>query len=549
MPIRPHFTRREILTAFLGLPAALAACRSHPATPTFSGSIVGMSDTIGHRIRDGLRVQPTADQWRRVRVVIVGAGIAGLTAAWQLQKAGCDDFVVLELERDPGGTARSGVSTVGSYPWGAHYLPVPHQENTELVAFLEEMGVVEGRASDGEPVVAEQYLCRDPQERVFYRGRWYEGLYLYAGASTDDLAQLHAFDAEVNRWVAWRDTRGRRAFALPLATCSDDAEVTALDTITMSEWLNRHGWHSPRLRWFINYACRDDYGLTLEQTSAWAGLLYFASRIRHPGDTAQPFITWPEGNGRFVAYLHDKMRAQVRLGLAAVDIIPDTNDPPQQVDVIAMDSATQTAVGFHAEAVIFAAPQFFARHLIQPYREHPPSHLGAFEYGSWLVANLFLRDRPANRGFPLAWDNVIYDSPSLGYVANTHQRGLDHGPTILTYYYPLCEADSRTTRKKLLGMDWESCADVVLTDLRRPHLDMRALVERLDIMRWGHAMIQPRPGFIWSAARHRASVPFRHIHFAHTDLSGVALFEEAFAHGVRAARAVLAGRPELGHAV
>jgi hypothetical protein len=59
-------------------------------------------------------------------------------------------------------------------------------------------------------------------------------------------------------------------------------------------------------------------------------------------------------------------------------------------------------------------------------------------------------------------------------------------------------------------------------------------------MRWGHAMISPRPQFIWSEARRNASRPFGDIHFAHSDLSGVALFEEAFFHGVRAADEVLA---------
>ena len=101
--------------------------------------------------------------------------------------------------------------------------------------------------------------------------------------------------------------------------------------------------------------------------------------------------------------------------------------------------------------MIFAAPQFLARHLIRPYRSNPPAHLAAFEYGAWMVANLHLTDRPAGRGFPLAWDNVLYESPSLGYVVNTHQRGLDHGPTVFTYYYPLTDADPRAARSKLLG--------------------------------------------------------------------------------------------------
>src|SRR6185369_10005123 len=90
---RSQFTRREVLATMLGLPAALAACRSgQPPPPLPAGEIVGASDLIGHRIRDGLRVSPSADQWERVGVVIVGGGIAGLSAAWQLLRAGFEDF-------------------------------------------------------------------------------------------------------------------------------------------------------------------------------------------------------------------------------------------------------------------------------------------------------------------------------------------------------------------------------------------------------------------------------------------------------------------------
>ena len=82
----------------------------------------------------------------------------------------------------------SGTSPLVPYPWGAHYVPAPLRENRLLVTLLEEMEILEGRDRDGEPVVAEQFLCRDPQERLFYRGRWYEGLYLHAGVTPEDLA-------------------------------------------------------------------------------------------------------------------------------------------------------------------------------------------------------------------------------------------------------------------------------------------------------------------------------------------------------------------------
>ena len=533
------FTRREILAAFLGVPVALAACR-RTVTPKFpEGEIVGTSDVFGHRLRDGLKVDVPSDAWTNVPIVIVGGGVAGLTAAWHLQRSGLQDFVLIEIENAPGGTSRSGSNRVGSFPWGAHYIPAPMKENASLVSLLNEMGVIEGQDQDGEPIVHEQFLCRDPEERVFYKGRWYEGLYLHAGATEDDKQQLDKFNAEVARWISWRDARGRRAFTLPVSACSDDAEVTVLDRVSINEWLNERGLNSPRLRWWIDYACRDDYGMTLEQTSAWAGLFYFCSRVVKPGVESQSLITWPEGNGRLVNHLFEKAKARVQLDRAAVELIPTADGG---VDVITLDREGRNPRGFRARRVIFAAPQFMARYVIRPYRDNPPPHVAEFQFGSWMVANLTLRDRPkqSQRDFPLAWDNVLYESPSLGYVVATHQRGRDHGPTVLTYYYPLCDENPRTARQRLLDTDWRGWADVTLTDLSRPHADIRDLVERLDVMRWGHAMIRPRTGFMWGSARREGAKPFRSIHFAHSELSGVALFEEAFDNGLRAADEVRA---------
>ena len=553
------WSRRDLLKTFLGAPLALlAGCDSNKAkaTPLPPGEIVGASDGAGHRIRDGFRPVVAPNAWQSKEVVIVGGGIAGLSAAWRLKRAGVNNFVLLELEPAAGGTARYGQSSIGAYPWGAHYIPAPRQENTALLTLLDEMGVLEGRDESGEPVVAEQFLCRDPQERIFYKGRWYEGLYLRAGASAGDLRQWDAFKREIDRWVAWRDGKGRRAFDIPVASGSDDAEVRALDKLSMAEFLDRGGYTSPRLRWYAEYACRDDYGASLQDTSAWAGLFYFASRIPAPGREAQALMTWPEGNGRFVAHLLGQVGEHVRSGAAVCEIssrsmgvppmrasLPNTGDK-DLLEVTAFDAATNEPIGMRAQHVIFAAPQFLARHLIRPWRENPPAHVREFEYGAWFVANLFLKDRPASAaaGFPLCWDNVLYESPSLGYVVATHQTENERGPTVFTYYYPLCDADPRQARARLLALDRGACAELALADLSVAHPEIRALTERIDVMRWGHAMIRPRPGFVWSDARAKAAEPFGNIHFANTDLSGVALFEEAFYHGNRAAEEVLMAR-------
>jgi hypothetical protein len=531
-----NFTRREILTAFLGFPFALSACQSNSAKNFPEGEIVGANVNVGHLLRENRNVDVPANNWETVKVVIIGGGAAGLTAAYKFQKENFDDFVLLELENKIGGTAQSGSSNLVGYPWGAHYLPVPFQENAELIALLDEMQLIDGKNQTGEILVKEQFLCREPEERVFYKGRWYEGLYLNAGASETDKVQLAEFQKQIDFWVNWRDANGKRAFTLPIADCSIDTEVTALDKISFADYLRQKGFTSERLFWYCDYATRDDYGLKLEQTSAWAGLFYFCSRVRNSGEESQAFITFPEGNGRFINFLHAKVKDKIRLKTIALEIIPNENG----VDIICLNTETNEIKGFHCEKAIFAAPIFTSKYLIRDFKQTVPDFVKEFEHNAWFVANLFLKDRPKPRfakDFPLAWDNVLYESPSLGYVNATHQKGIDYGATVLTYYYPMyAEEDARA---KLFGLNWKDLADVVLTDLSRAHADIYDLTERIDIMRWGHAMISPRTNFLWDISREQAQKPYRNIHFAHSDLSGIALFEEAFYHGIRVAKEIL----------
>ena len=527
-------TRRELLTVFLGAPVALAACGTGESRAFPNGEIVGQSATLGHVLRLNRSFEVPADKWETKKVAIIGGGVAGLTAAWKLKKENFNDFVLLELEKEIGGTARSSVGQPVSYPWGAHYLPVPFRENTELIDFLDEMSLLDGRDTNDEIIVKEQFLCREPEERVFYKGRWYEGLYLNVGASEDDKRQYAEFQRQVDRLVNWRDASSKRAFVVPVANCSTDTEVTSLDKISFGDWLRQNGFTSERLIWYCDYACRDDYGLKLEQTSAWAGLFYFCSRVRKSGVESQPFITVPEGNGQFVNHFFEKVKDIVRRSQIVVSVVPTDNG----VDVICLDG--DELRGIHCKKAIFASPMFTAPYVIRGFREDDPFTATEFQHNAWFVANLFLKDRPKPRfakNFPLAWDNVLYESPSLGYVTATHQKGIDYGPTILTYYYPMCAEENGRT--KLFNYEWRDLADVCLTDLARAHPDIYDLTNRIDIMRWGHAMISPRPNFIWSGVREKAVKPYRNIHFAHTDLSGIALFEEAFYHGLRAASEVI----------
>lgn len=530
-------TRRDVLVALLGASglALHRGCRGGDV----ASEVVGADVAFGHTLRGEVpRLQP-AEPEERTPVLIVGGGVAGLSAAWRLAHDGRLPFLLLELEREAGGTSCSGRNAVTAFPWGAHYVPVPDVENRVLIRLLREMDVLDPQRSEaeGHPAGRESSLVVEPEERVFYRGRWHAGLLPRAAMSPRDAFEMHRFNKEIAQWVAWRDAAGRRAFALPVAHGSDDAQVRALDRISMAAWLDQRGFRSKPLRWYVDFACRDDYGSTIDTTSAWAGVFYFAARLREPFGESAPFLTWPEGNGRIVRHLAERAGDRVRCEQLVVDIEPRDHD----VVVTLLDGPGRTPRRIVAERVIAAIPSFLRNRVLRPLREAPPEG-PAFDTSPWLVANVTLRERPREQGFSPAWDNVLYDSPSLGYVTATHQRGRRFGPTVWTYYYPLTDADPKRAREKLLSATREEWVDVILTDLSRAHTDIWACVERVDLMRWGHAMIRPSPGFVWSPARRRASEPTGRVHFAHTELSAVPLIEEALYHGVRAAEEVLDAR-------
>ncbi len=527
-------TRREFIAALLGAPLASSwACRGgKPELP--DGELLLPGKRAGHRLRDGLPVLPAATATRpvEVEVAIIGAGAAGLAAAWWLLRAGVEDVLVLELDDVPGGTSQAARSSLTAYPWGAHYIVAPQAHQASLIALLHELGALERESA--QPALTEQAACRDPEERVFYRGRWYEGLFLHAGASHTDQEQLARFQSEIARWVELRDEAGRRAFALPASAASSAAEVRELDRISFASWLDRHELHSPRLRWLMSYACRDDYGLLPEDTSAWAGIAYFASRIAQAGSEPQPVLTWPEGNGRLIAQLGRSLGPRLLLGHLVTGVRPSAAG----VELSAVHGTSGLRIS--ARRAIVATPAHVSRRIVAGLEQRPVARV-SLDRGAWAVANLHLSGRPRLRpgDAPLSWDNVLHDSPSLGYVVATHQQGLDYGPSVFTWYYPFT-GDGAAARQTLDGAGREEWAAAALADLSRAHPDLRRLCTRIDVAYWGHGMARPRVGCVFDPALEAARAPLGAVHFAASELSGMSLFEEALDHGVRAAQEVLA---------
>jgi len=190
------------------------------------------------------------------------------------------------------------------------------------------------------------------------------------------------------------------------------------------------------------------------------------------------------------------------------------------------------AVEKQCETVIFAAPTFLAPYIVEGFPK-----LTSFEYSPWLTANLTL-DRFPRGGSPdeLAWDNVVYDSATLGYVVANHQTLRTHlDRSVWTFYWALAEGSPAANRQRLLSTDWNYWKEAILSDLERVHLDIRDCVSRVDIMRMGHAMVRPGVGQIFAAERRQLAKQDGRLLLANSDISGISIFEEAQYRGITAA--------------
>ncbi|WP_139923742.1 NAD(P)-binding protein [Hymenobacter sp. DG01] len=544
MPTRRNFLKQAAAGGaglLLAPLAGLHSCAPSTSRSHIRGSLHGANHTTGHLLRDASRL-PAPTHTRQVEVLIVGGGVAGLTARRELERRGFrpEQVLLIELDEQPGGNSRAGRNEVAAYPWGAHYLPIPDPRNHELLGFLQEAGVITGTdAASGLPFYNEYYLCHDPEERLYLRGHWQNGLVPELGVSPEEKQQIARFFELIDSLRLATGSDGRDAFRIPVAESSADEQFRKLDQVSFAEYLDQEGFTSPHLRWYLDYSCKDDYGATAAQVSAWAGLHYFASRKgRARNAAASDVLTWPEGNG----FMAEQLRQQATSPMLTNTVAYALQETSTGLAVNCYNVATRQSTRVEAQRVILATPLFITERLLNSL---PPTAQRSLpcHRAPWAVINLTLDGLPQGPGAPLSWDNVLYGTASVGYVNASHQSlSLNAaGPKVITCYLPLPADNPTQARQQAYQTPYDEWVRRILAELETAHPGITPHVQRADVWVWGHGMVAPTPGFVWGEARQQAAQPWQgKLFFAHTDLSGISIFEEGFYQGLRAAAEVAA---------
>ncbi|WP_316763885.1 FAD/NAD(P)-binding protein [Pedobacter aquatilis] len=506
-----------------------------PNKYNIKGNLFGPNAKAGHILRDKIKI-PASSKTRKVKTLIIGSGISGLSAGRWLKQNGESDFEILELENHAGGNAHFGTNQISSYPLGAHYITIANNEDKLFIDFLKEINIIT-HFENGLPYYNDYYLTFDPEERLLINGEWQEGLIPDFGVPADDKKQIRDFLSEVDKLKNTQGNDGKYVFNIPVNSSSNDESYRKLDKISFESYLKTKGYHSKYLLWYLNYACKDDYGQKMDKISAWAGLHYFASRRGKAANAEQnAILTWPEGNGWIMKQLEKNLQSHIKTSNLCYDIQPN---PDGSLNAIVFNTQNGITETIQSKKIILCSPQFVNNRLLRNFNRG--IDYKQFSYSPWLVANITINELPDSKGIPLCWDNVAYNTASVGYVNSAQQHlKLSEDKKILTYYLPLCDFEPSIARLAAFTRDFDQWLDIIIPELEMIHPNITAAIENIDVWIWGHGMIAPTKNFIWSEYLEKAKQPISDkIFFAHTDLSGISIFEEAFHQGINAAKQAL----------
>lgn len=532
--------------------AGLAAAGSAPAwawvpalawgqdAPQFSGD----DPALGHRFlsqpAEILGAREAEAHPERYDVIIVGGGVAGLAAAYQLRKR-----EVLLLERAPqtGGVSQSENWQGIEYAIGAAYIidPDPDSADPQEQAnfrLLEELGL----RRRGEDLARDRSLGRrlggEAEHCVFSTRRV--------------VPQAEVYTPDNRRFFE----RVLESDNYPAVPPVDDALVQALDRVSFKQFLHdaalqkelygrKLGRISPLGREAIEYYCHGAFATTAAETSAYHGLNFFAAEF---GAT----LVYPGGNAFIASRIAARIAPQrMRVGSWVLRVEREGG----LYGVTAWQDGKLHR--YRTRSVIFAAPLFLAPAIIPGLPDVQRRAIATLRYRSYVVANVLLRRRV---------DEIVADAALRESYELTRVHGIDvdqvpareistrkvfsdavwadfaagrHASrAVLTVYRPYPYASGR---RELLARGF----DQIEAELRRevlagfgPHGLRKEDIAGVRLSRWGHPMLVARPGQLADGTLKAAAQAQPGLYFAHTDAQGAPAFENAMA-GARAAVAAV----------
>ena len=455
--------------------------------------------------------------------------MSGLVAAWQLDRLGVKDLLVIEKDETLGGLCCADTIDGIVAAKASAYPSFPF--NDDMVALYQDLGFI--TVTQGKITINPQYVLQPPYDQLFSRGKWVVDPFDDAGIAElpispkarDDLAALIETLEEL--WE-WEDADGLPAFDCPPDDASLDPKMRGLDDLTLGEYAQAQGWGLEMVRLF-DPLLRSAYGVGHDRISAWAALDILTDELL-PADAGESALGFPGGNAFFAESLAHKLAPGQALTGAIVSEIRQSADEVQVTFVRQGQAETR-----RGRAAIFAAPQFMAPYLLPDLPADRQQAAKTFEYTPYVVANVAVTQTPPGLAYSnqLLGDFVMSDFIVADWTMHADPLAAPSSrPNVLTAYCPLTAAERMGLQTASLD-DWQAR---ILAEFDTCIPGLSKTVTGFYLYRWGHAFAAPTKGAVFAPARQLVKQPLGRICFAGADVEGIPTIDHAMASGFRAAR-------------
>ena len=544
----------------------------------------------GHRLRDGAYRSALAapvDTGELYDCVIVGGGISGIAAAlfFQRQAGPGKSCLVLENHSIFGGEAKQNEFEVDGKRLVAHqgsaiYLvPYPH---SFIARFYNSIGLHTPKLtyqkwSGQQPEMA---IGRTPYDSAgLGRGQyafWFgakfgqkPGLWVVdpLGKKLQGAPISESQRSELLRWFSGRDAEQPK-FEPP--KYEGDAISRQLDSITLEQHImQRSGLSQETVRTFLSPVEGGGSGLGPDALSAYCD---YAADLLHPygdgaGETVQMF---PGGNTTIARLMVKALIPDCIAGPLTVEAVSrnavklaalDTPGAPARMRL----SATVLAVGHEGDAdkaetlaityvqggkvlrvkarsAVIAGGSWTAKHIITDLPAAQQQAYAQFYRSPCMMANVAVRNWRFLQKMGITGCRWFEGVGNYMDVRRLATAGMDDAtispdsPIVLTlkvlYAHPglPTEEQGRLGRAEMLGISFREYEQRIREqfDAMFAHagFDAKRDIAAIILNRWGHAYLNPQPGFFFGGNGKPAprdvlrNAPFGRIAFANTDLAG-----------------------------
>ncbi len=450
---------------------------------------------LGHRMRDGAAPAFPSSCEEKVDFVIVGGGMAGLTAAHYLRD---HNFLLLEQYSKLGGESIGRSYRGIDYSLGAAY-----------------MGCVDGIYGE---LISQLQLT--PVKMPSTRNSWYIEKKWLPGVSGP-------FQAGVYREFDRLITESKKVLdSLPQygsypASLSPD--VAKLDSAVFASYLKGY---SPRF-----LALLDAFGLSAlcggsNALSALAGFYLME-------DLTGSAYLFKGGNPTLASALTSSLKGSIgsRIQTSCFVWNIEIKDGAAEVVYSSGDGSVHRVA---CRKVIVAAPPLVTARIIPQLDDTAKGLLLSHKYGSYLVANFLMRKAVFHGSFdnwtgePFSFtDFIMAETPYL--ADGTYHSGMG---SVLTVYQPYpARSPGRTI---LLAGQTEELAQSLASQLAKLVEQCEGDLDEVVLTRWGHAMTVAMPGFFTRLSK-LATIDTDPVILAHNSTMGLPSAESAIAAARRAA--------------